>query len=858
MNSRFAVLETSLNRAESRWKWLRFVQLTSVLGVCFSLVLLMLAASIILGWISSRPVALTFLGILCAIALVAWILIAIGVAASQPERHWLAAAIERIDRRFLDRLNTLLFLETRPPGLSERSFAIRIARQTQAVVAERRPPPPFPARRSMAWLATLLCSLLVLAFVNHLYSPWNRLQLSAGPGPAAEALPPPLSLPPPATNNVEESKPWLEVRITDPAMDLRVTKVDVVPLQIEAAANETLQRIEWFTAVNGGAETEHPLPPPQEPRFAIYRPDIYLDELHLSDWDVVTYYAKAGTERTNTQASEVYFLEVRPFREDIAKLPGGESGQAYQCLNELSGLIARQQHVIRQTHLHLQHPPPQEKLQAQDRKKLEDAEFDLSDSTKHLYARMATEMENKPIGEALDNLAKAEESLSTAGKQLRNNAMAEVPRTERTALAELVAARKTFQKAVSENPDAFKDGQPEDEPPTVVDPSNKLSQMAEFRNEAKAAQEMMQKALEQQRQLEQQAKSSPLSLYPRLGEQQQKLRDDLRNFAEQHPAPFKGSEAQSTETQAAMERAVESLEGRRLDARNATQEARKQLEALAGNMERQAAGQQLADAYRLKRMLDQQIQQLDGFSKVPSATNAPPLDDTVLQKTGREAKDTVDQLRNVAEQEPTRDVFGQPLRDALSGQNKVELDAKLRRLQLPQDEPGKRRAAGEASRELTKVSEAFTASQPEALQSARKEDSLKPGEQDSFAQGMAELESLIKQLQKKNPSSEQDRARQGQQALADLQRGMRSQFGSNEQSQALLKQLEELLRKEEGLDPGDLRRIADALQRLSAESSTELARRDDEPEVRNIDPASLPPAYRSRIQRYFERLSERR
>ena len=76
-------------------------------------------------------------------------------------------------------------------------------------------------------------------------------------------------------------------------MDLRVTKIDVVPLQIEAAANERLQKVDWFTAINGEAETEHPLPPPNEPRFAIYQPDIYLDELNLSDWDVVTYYARA-------------------------------------------------------------------------------------------------------------------------------------------------------------------------------------------------------------------------------------------------------------------------------------------------------------------------------------------------------------------------------------------------------------------------------------------------------------------------------------------------------------------------------------------------------------------------------------
>jgi len=37
----------------------------------------------------------------------------------------------------------------------------------------------------------------------------------------------------------------------------------------------------------------------------------------------------------------------------------------------------------------------------------------------------------------------------------------------------------------------------------------------------------------------------------------------------------------------------------------------------------------------------------------------------ILQKTAREARETTDQLKKAAEQEPTRNAFGQPLRDAL-------------------------------------------------------------------------------------------------------------------------------------------------------------------------------------------------
>ena len=79
-------------------------------------------------------------------------------------------------------------------------------------------------------------------------------------------------------------------------------------------------------------------------------------------------------------------------------------------------------------------------------------------------------MENKPIGDALDNLAKAEKSLDRASKLLEDNVMNEAQNRERRALAELVAARKMFQKAVSDNPDAFADDpQNDDESPTADD-----------------------------------------------------------------------------------------------------------------------------------------------------------------------------------------------------------------------------------------------------------------------------------------------------------------------------------------------------------------------------------------------------
>jgi hypothetical protein len=514
----------------------------------------------------------------------------------------------------------------------------------------------------------------------------------------------------------------------------------------------------------------------------------------------------------------------------------------------LSGLIIRQEHVIRQTHQHLQNPPGQENLQAQDRKKLSEAEADLRDSAQHLYAKMAGSMENKPIGEALDSLAKAEKSFDRASKLLGDNVMNEAQNRERLALAEVIAARKMFQKAVSDNQDAFADDAGEKVNTT------KLNDMAEFRNEAKAAQQFVEKTLQQQRTLEQETRTTPPTDYARLGEQEKQLQKSLSEFEQLHPRPFKGTQAEAQQTQDAMNKAADSLQRKRTEARTATQQATQQLEKLTEAMKSESTGQQLADAYKLKQMLDKQIQT---FGKCANPGAGGGVSNSEVDRTASEARETLNQLKKVAEQEPTRDAFGPPLRNALSGPNKVELDSKLARLQLAQDDATKRERAGDARDAFGKVSKAFDESEPKAMQMAQKQDSLKPGDQDSFNMGMSELESLLKQLEDKRQLSREKQGKQGQEALGNLQAGVRSKYGDNDRGTQLLAKLDQMLKAEQPIEVEDLRELISELQHFSVETADQMERKQDKPEVTNIDPTRLPPAYRGRIQKYFQKLSEK-
>ncbi|HMJ66196.1 MAG TPA: hypothetical protein VK615_12700, partial [Candidatus Binatia bacterium] len=114
---------------------------------------------------------------------------------------------------------------------------------------------------------------------------------------------------------------------------------------------------------------------------------------------------------------------------------------------------------------------------------------------------------------------------------------------------------------------------------------------------------------------------------------------------------------------------------------------------------------------------------------------------------------------------------------------------------------------------------------------------------------------LIKQLEKQKNS--QNEGKQGQEALFNLQTGLRNQYGSNERGNQILLRLEQALKPAQGPEVADLKKLMDELQRFSVEMKGQDARKEEKVEVTNIDPARLPPAYRGRIQKYFQKLSEK-
>jgi hypothetical protein len=573
--------------------------------------------------------------------------------------------------------------------------------------------------------------------------------------------------------------------------------------------------------------------------------------MQLSDWDVLSYYAWSTTEAGDRYASDIYFAEIRPFREDILKLPGGSEGEAYQVLKEITSMVERQQHVLRETHRHIQDPPPDAKVAQQDANKLANAEEDLHQTADHLYARLATEMENKPIGEALDHLAAASRHAEDATANLRRNQADQAQPDEHGALAQLVAARKSFQRAVSENPDSFKE-ESGDPPPPIAGQEDQLKSMAEFRNEAKAAEEFLRSSVEMQQSLADQTERSATRDYPKIARSENDIRKSLQEFTEQHPRLFKDLTNQTAQAQQTMKEAYESLAKKQPEARTQTREATEQLEQLQQQLQKQNSGRDLADAYRLKQMLDKQIEQLGQCQSAPGS-----FSNSELRQTAAQSRQAVKQLSQLAHEAPTSQAFDQPLRDALKPEAVQSINDSLSQLEQAESNEAKSGAAQDTQQALVKVSRAFEASQPKTMQASRESDPLQPGSAEAqLTEGMEQMERLIQQLQTRSrPQNKDNQKRLGQEALLNVRESLEN--GADQPSQALLAELDKALQpNEEPFDAAQLKQLLDKLRHFSQELASD-AKTNAAPDLSTIDPAQLPPAYRAQIQKYFEKLSER-
>ncbi len=137
------------------------------------------------------------------------------------------------------------------------------------------------------------------------------------------------------------------LEVSDPGKDEWATKIEALPVSVIGKAPHGIKNLALNVSVNGE--------PPR--RFAMDQEtlkevegeatgSLFLDELELKDFDVVSYNvvgeAPRGDEAPVQVSSDLYFVQIRPFKKDTGICRSNCSKTAYQWIDVLLWLVEAQ------------------------------------------------------------------------------------------------------------------------------------------------------------------------------------------------------------------------------------------------------------------------------------------------------------------------------------------------------------------------------------------------------------------------------------------------------------------------------------------------------------------------------------
>src|SRR4029077_4058193 len=148
------------------------------------------------------------------------------------------------------------------------------------------------------------------------------------------------------------------VAFTKPGRDNSASPVEEVFVEAKANDDFGIKDLKLFYAVNGGAEKTVQLFGPGKTLQEVQAGHtIYLEELGVKPGDFVSYYAKAtdnnGAEGNKTTTSDIYFVNVKPFKKDYKAAQsqagggGGGGGEVGQLSEQQRQIVAATFNVVR-------------------------------------------------------------------------------------------------------------------------------------------------------------------------------------------------------------------------------------------------------------------------------------------------------------------------------------------------------------------------------------------------------------------------------------------------------------------------------------------------------------------------------
>ncbi len=846
-----------LEATRFKWRLIRFGEIISVIATLFCLTWFSIELAAFTGKLTSittfELVLVLFISAVVVVSLFAF-LVAMMLA---PRPEGIARAIDTSYPQMLDRLSTLTFLERNWKAHS--IFQPRIEAQAEQVIRREQAKVLLGSSRLQTLALIFTIALVGAVSFQIYYRPFANLKTDEAPPAPSKSGKPESTFdlkPQDITTKEDAAKAWGEVKIVEPGRDVKLTKVDVLPLQIEMATSGPILSPEWVYSVNGGVEVENKLDAPKEPSYGVYAPLIYLDELGVSDWDVVSYYASARNDPAKIYSSKIYFIQIRPFRRDLFKSDGSaKDGQAMktgmELMEQISGLIEEQTKIIQETQVYITTTYPKPEMQQQDAKGLTNAESALEESTDHLFAKLVSEGENTDLGTVLDHLVLAEKEMTFATQALADQVGADGKRHELGALAELVATRKKLKKMIDNRKDnGFKgnpgegsaSGDDDDPSPTAEDSAHKLSQVSEVHDREKAALDQLHKLVTDQRALADSASNSASK-----SKEENRINDGLKKLIEKDPNMFRGSEAEVSNAQSKINEALDTLaDGDANTELTHAADAMGDLEKIAAKNQKQ---QELAQAYQLKKILDHNINSLDKESAQPGT-----LSDDQLKNLADSSERTTDALKDYTGNSPMGS--RPPLKAALSNEKQQALHQDMQNMAQSTPGDGRTKAVQQGSSDLKEISQAFDASQPGTIRASQsgKPMESKPG--DELDDARQELMSLEQKDHARTPEDEKK-------AQADILHDVQAYLDNSKPDptdsakMVLMDDVKDLQKTDKPLpmDPESVKKLLDEIEAVRIEANDQ--NRNTTPrEITDVDPSKFPATYRTRIQHYYEELSK--
>ncbi len=450
--------------------------------------------------------------------------------------------------------------------------------------------------------------------------------------------------------------------------------------------------------------------------------------------------------------------------------------------------------------------------------------------------------------------------------------------------------------------------------------ASQLKQLQEQAQAMQNAREFVQEAINREENIQSKASENldTRNQFQNLAREQLLLEEDMATAREENPSGFEGVASQSDKVQKEMQQTTRALNAKQENAPNASKQAVESLEQLDQSLAKQQEQTESDKQEQIARQMEQLINQLSEIEKKPddfstaekqqtagqcqsvgslacknpgssgsggqaSGSGSPPPSDA---NQPNQEPPTPDDSQTAKTSPPStpggqpsptgqESATGSPSPTGSAGGSKTPeqaLQDATERLAESNGTQETSEAAGGLKQQMQNLANAMGTGmgmgmQPGARQASGKQgsegkkpanqgDSLTPGGRESLSRGLAQLESAARQGEQGSLTPQAGRALR-ENGLADIVSGIQRQYGYNDGTQVLIRQVkQELAGPKINIDLKTVNELRAQIQKAQRDFVIKSdAPEEPESTLRN-DPAKYPTAYRESIQTYFQALSE--